>query len=164
MGVRRLRTDKAPMLRVDRVFGFPVRPLCARPPRPQANPGRQRWAHRAGLSAFSLVKIHPQAENAAYASECSAEQRGNDAFWTFGDDVIANRRKLNLVYFERLAGELGVDEKYQACIVSGKYRGRVATDFKEARAHDWRGTPVTVVHGYGKQIAVRGALPAEACS
>jgi protein-disulfide isomerase len=46
--------------------------------------GQIAWVYR----DFPLYQIHPEAENAANAAECIAAQKGNDAFWQFGDAIF----------------------------------------------------------------------------
>lgn len=41
------------------------------------------------------LNIHPQAMPAALAAKCVAEEKGNDAFWQFADEVFENQDQLN---------------------------------------------------------------------
>lgn len=50
-----------------------------------------RWVYK----HFPLTNIHPQAVPAALASECIAEQKGDEGFWKFIDEVFKNQEKLN---------------------------------------------------------------------
>jgi protein-disulfide isomerase len=43
------------------------------------------WAYR----HFPIPQLHPQAPRLARASECAADLGGEDAFWTFADEVFA---------------------------------------------------------------------------
>ncbi|MEK7510134.1 MAG: thioredoxin domain-containing protein [Patescibacteria group bacterium] len=49
-----------------------------------------RWVYK----HFPLDQIHPQATPAAEASECIAEQKGNEGFWEFADAVFENQDRL----------------------------------------------------------------------
>ena len=40
------------------------------------------------------LSFHPQALPAAIASECVAQEEGNDAFWQFADTIFANQSEL----------------------------------------------------------------------
>lgn len=46
-----------------------------------------RWVYK----HFPLDQLHPQARPAAEASECIAEQKGNDGFWQFADEVFKSQ-------------------------------------------------------------------------
>ena len=46
--------------------------------------GKIAWVYR----HLPLYQIHPQAEPAANASECIAEQLGNEAFWQFANTIF----------------------------------------------------------------------------
>jgi protein-disulfide isomerase len=46
--------------------------------------GQIAWAYR----QFPLYQIHPQAENAANASECIYDQLGNTGFWKFANTIF----------------------------------------------------------------------------
>jgi protein-disulfide isomerase len=43
------------------------------------------WVYR----HFPIPQLHPQAPRIARASECVADQGGDDAFWTFADEIFA---------------------------------------------------------------------------
>jgi protein-disulfide isomerase len=43
------------------------------------------WVYR----HFPLSRLHPQAPRIARASECVADQGGDEAFWTFADEIFA---------------------------------------------------------------------------
>jgi protein-disulfide isomerase len=120
--------------------------------------GKVAWVYR----HFPLDSIHPQARPAAEASECIAEQLGNDGFWRFADALFADQDAMSASRYTALAGELGANVlEFGSCMSSGRYKQKVEEHYGEAVAHGGRGTPYTVVYGGDEQVPVSGALPYE---
>jgi protein-disulfide isomerase len=118
--------------------------------------GDVAWVYR----HLPLESIHPEARPAALASECIAEQLGNDGFWAFADRVFANQGKMNTAYYTQLAAELGADSvAFAGCLSSEKYAEKIDQDTLEAEQNGASGTPFTVVVGDALQVPVSGALP-----
>jgi protein-disulfide isomerase len=118
--------------------------------------GQIAWVYR----QQPLESLHPEARPAALASECIAEQLGNDGFWKFADTIFGDQSKMSPSYYEQLAVSFGVDKtKYQSCVASGKYNSKIDAQSQEANDNGGTGTPFTVVWGNGKQVAVVGAVP-----
>jgi protein-disulfide isomerase len=117
-------------------------------------PDKVRWVYR----HFPLDQIHPQARPAAEASECVAEQKGNDGFWKFADSLFKNQFRLGENLYKELAKNLGLDmAKFEECLTSRKYKDRVESDLKEGINLGVRGTPASFVNGE----SVFGAVPYE---
>ena len=108
--------------------------------------GRVRWRYR----DFPLSNIHPQARLAAHAAACADEQgkywemhrfiyeAQND--WAFKSDAVGELRKL--------AKPLGIDmPKYDACMESAKYAGRIQASFDEGMKVKVPSTPTFVIGG-----------------
>ena len=88
---------------------------------------------------FPLTRIHPQAEKAAEASECAAEQ---GKFWEGIEKLYANQADLSVDALKRYAAELGLDQsRFNQCLDSGETAARVKQDLADGRALDVRGTP-----------------------
>lgn len=118
--------------------------------------GKVAWVMR----SLPLTSLHPEAEPAAHAAECIAEQAGNDGWWKFTNTVFANQSTMGDSLYTSIAKEAGVNmAQYTACVSSKKYQARIDGDSQEAQAAGGNGTPFTVVYGNGKQIPVSGALP-----
>lgn len=120
--------------------------------------GQIAWVYR----QFPLTSIHPQAAPAALASECVAEQLGNDGFWKFTDLLYANQSKLSADYYTQVATQLGVDaSKYATCVKENKYQSVIDRDTAEAQSSGGSGTPFTVVFNTktNKAAPISGALP-----
>ena len=117
-------------------------------------PGKVRWVYK----HFPLASIHPQAQAAAEASECAADQGGNDAFWAYGDALFDNQSSLGRDLYVRLAKEQGLNtNEFESCIDSGKFKQKVQDDYQEGIAAGVRGTPGSFVNGQ----SIPGAVPYE---
>lgn len=120
--------------------------------------GQVAWVYR----QLPLTSIHPEAQPAAEASECVAEQLGDAGFWQFADTLFANQAKLGSAYYAEVAKSVGADPaKFTACMAAGTHREKIATDTIEAQSNGGSGTPFTVVLNTknGKAAPVSGALP-----
>lgn len=122
-----------------------------------ASNGQVAWVMR----NFPLTSIHPQANPAANAAECIAEQLGNTGWWQYADAVFNNQDKLAPAYSRSLAVQFGANaQKYDACVSASKYQAKIDAQTAEAENNGGQGTPFTVVVGHGKQVPVSGAVPA----
>jgi len=104
-------------------------------------PGKARFEYR----HFPLIEIHPDAFQAAEASECAAEQ---GKFWPYHDLLFATlaKQKGKGVDYVALAKELGLDtEKFSTCLETGKYKDVVRAMRAEAEALGLQGTPSVFV-------------------
>jgi len=76
------------------------------------------WVYR----HFPLTQIHSRALTAAIASECIAEQGGNDAFWSFADTVFGNQNAIGDDLYTSIVNDLGLDlDQFRSCADSSKY-------------------------------------------
>lgn len=123
--------------------------------------GNVRWVYR----HFPLDELHSKARKEAVASECAAEQGGNDAFWKFADQFYeltpSNNRTDIDALLPRIVRDIGLDSaKFGACLASGKYDRRVVEDHENALGTGGNGTPWTlVVSKSGKSYPLSGAQP-----
>lgn len=123
--------------------------------------GQVAWIYR----HLPLESIHPQAVPAALASECVAEQLGDEGFWKFTDDMFANQGDLGPAYYRQVAQRLGADgARFDQCVASQKYASKVSADTSEATANGGQGTPYTILYTQKGQTGVSGALPYETFS
>lgn len=93
---------------------------------------------------FPLRNIHPQAQKAAEASQCAAEQQ---RFWPYHDKLFAVEDLLpqNL---KQYAQELGLDTtQFNACLDSGKYAEEVERDLQDGLTAGVNATPSFFVNG-----------------
>lgn len=120
--------------------------------------GTVAWVYR----HLPLTSIHPQAMPAALASECVAEQLGEDGFWKFADAIFADQTKLAPAYYAELAQSFGADpERFASCVAQGTYSAKIKAQSLEAQKNGGSGTPYTIIVGAGEQIPVPGAQPIE---
>lgn len=124
--------------------------------------GEVAWIFR----HFPLEQLHPvKAKAAAVASECAAEQGGNDAFWAFTDTyferTLTNNRTDIETVIPAIARDIGLDEAaFKTCRESGKYDEKIQKDIENAVESGGRGTPWSVVIGPdGETYPINGAQP-----
>lgn len=104
------------------------------------------------------LSFHPQAQPAAEASECAAEQ---GKFWEFHDGLFEGQTKLSASFYKELAQNLKLNmNKFNDCVSSGKYRQKVLDQAASGDAAGVQGTPHTILIGEdGQMVPVSGAMP-----
>ena len=121
--------------------------------------GKVRWIYRHFPLGF-----HKNAQKSAEASECAGEQ---GKFWEYLDKAFENSQAdgtgLNTDDLKKYAKELGLDiNKFDSCLSSGKFAGKVKSDMASGQAAGVNGTPGTVIIDKdGNTQLIRGALPFE---
>ena len=91
------------------------------------------------------LPMHAQAELAARASLCAADQ---GEFWPLHDWLFANRSQLSRDSIVAAAVEAGVDEEpFSTCLDEERYAEQVAEDIEQARRYGITGTPGFLVNG-----------------
>lgn len=106
---------------------------------------------------FPLESIHPNAFNAAVASECVRNEGGEEAFWDYHDALFAGSG-MDVDSLKSAASDLGVD--IGSCLDNQETAEKVREDMAEARSRGVSGTPSFWV---GDELVV-GALPYETLS
>lgn len=92
--------------------------------------------------------LHPQACDAAFASEAARILGGNDAFWKFHDRIFADQRVLADMDYRKLAVELGLDpEAFVSTMQSEQVKQRVQEDIELARSLGVKSTPTIFLWG-----------------
>jgi protein-disulfide isomerase len=100
---------------------------------------RYVWRH------LPLTDVHPQAQQAAEASEAAAAQ---GAFWEMHDALLAHQDALRLPDLARVAGELGLDvERFKDDMRRHLGAARVASDVDSADLSGVSGTPTFFING-----------------
>ena len=103
--------------------------------------GKVRWVVR----HFPLRTIHPDAQRAAEASECAANQ---DAFFPYHDVLFTNQNNLGADALKDYAAQLGLDTiAFGECLDSGAEAGRVQADVDRGLADGVTGTPTFFING-----------------
>ncbi|MGH9326810.1 MAG: thioredoxin domain-containing protein [Terriglobia bacterium] len=81
---------------------------------------------------FPLTRIHPQAEKAAEATECAAEQ---GKFWQAEKLFYQKQSDLSIKALKNDAAELGLNtDEFNQCLSSGKMASRVKQDIADGKA------------------------------
>src|SRR5437773_9648121 len=102
---------------------------------------------------FPLRGLHSQAELAAEASRCAAEQ---GKFWEYHDFLFGSPDELNRTGLAGMAQSLGLNERwFEACLSSGKYTKQVEQDLQDGIRAGVEGTPGIFING----ILLSGAQP-----
>ncbi len=118
------------------------------------------WVYR----HFPLTQIHPKAQKSAEATECAAEQGGNDAFWNMADAVIEKLPELELSKLPDVASEIGLNgNQLKTCLDSDKYSKKIKEDVDNATKVGVQSTPSNVLFDTktGKSKTIAGAVPYE---
>lgn len=118
--------------------------------------GRVAWVYK----HFPLDSIHPDARPAALGSECVASLGGDEAFWSFVDEVFANQETV-MDKLSDVAVGLGIDKgAYETCVSSGSFADAVESDYQAGLDAGVTGTPGNfVVNKNGEVWNVYGAVP-----
>lgn len=119
--------------------------------------GKIVWEHR-----HLPLPIHSNALNAAYASQCVAEELGNDSFWEFVEIAFNDGAgKLSTKFLTDTALALGIDaDAFSECLTSEKIKNIVTEDMSLSAKLRVGGTPFSVIIDKdGNLIPVEGAQP-----
>jgi protein-disulfide isomerase len=109
-----------------------------------------RWSFK----DLPLSSIHPQAQGAAEAARCAADQ---GKFWEFRAAMFA-ASSITPELFQTTADGLGVNsDEFKTCVASGRHREAVLADSEEAEGLGISGTPAFVING----VLLSGAQPLE---
>ena len=78
-------------------------------------------------------------------------------------EITPSNNGLDPQKLPQIATDVGLDnQKFQTCLDSGKYAGRVASDLDDANNSGGRGTPYSIVIGQdGRKTPINGAVPYE---
>ncbi len=102
------------------------------------------------------LSFHPNAQKAAEAAECAAEQ---GKFWEYHDKLFESQTTgFSLENFKQWADDLSLNtKKFNDCLDSGKYTSQVQTEVADGQNRGVGGTPTTFINGQ----LVSGAVPYE---
>lgn len=107
--------------------------------------GKVRWRVR----DYPLT-IHKYSRLAAHAAQCGGEQ---GKFWEMGDQLFTNHSWAQTGrdpsrLFRTLAEAAGLDlAKYDECMASGRYAGRIQASLEEGERVHVNGTPTFYING-----------------
>lgn len=109
-----------------------------------------RWSFK----DLPLSSIHPQAQGAAEAARCAADQ---GKFWEFRAAMFG-ASSITPELFQSTADALGLNaEDFKTCVDSNRHREAVLADSEEAQSLGISGTPAFVING----VVLSGAQPLE---
>lgn len=104
---------------------------------------------------YPLNGIHPDAQKAAEAGECAADQ---GKFWEMHDKMFANQSTLGINDLKSYAKDLGLDQvRFDSCLDTGDYASKVNQQMTEAETAGLTGTPGTFIN----DRFINGAYPYE---
>lgn len=119
--------------------------------------GKVAWVYR----HFPIDSRHPSASYIAAASECAAKLGGNEAFWSFTDQVFDGREINELTDTSKLsiyAESAGVSvADFEECLESEDTAELVSQDYADAMNAKVTGTPYSFFMVAGQQLPVNGA-------
>lgn len=120
-------------------------PFCERAER-SLQAVRSKYAGKLRLVYRNFpLPIHPNAQKAAEAGWCAAEQ---NKFWQFHDAMFADQSKLDVSDLKGLAARLGCDtKKFSHCLDQAKYAAAVKKDAAEGERLGVDGTPTFFING-----------------
>ena len=114
--------------------------------------GKVRVVHK----DLPLEEIHPQAQLAAQAARCAADQ---GKFWQYHDLLYSHAPKLGPAELKAYAKEIGIETmSFDQCLASGKHKSTVQKDLAEGAKLGLTGTPAFFING--RELI--GAQPIEA--
>lgn len=101
------------------------------------------------------LSFHANAQPAAIASECAAEQ---GSFWDFADALFSDQENLGEDLYAKIVKDLGLDvTSFNTCVASGKYDQKIKDQAATGATAGVKGTPASFINGE----LVSGAVPFE---
>lgn len=102
---------------------------------------------------FPIYSIHPNAENAALASECAREQ---GKFREMHDLIFTNQKQMTIADLKDYAAKIGLKTaQFNQCLDSQKYKTNIERDAKLGGELGVSGTPTFFLNGR----VINGAQP-----
>jgi protein-disulfide isomerase len=112
--------------------------------------GKVRYVFR----DFPIEGIHPKAQKAAEAAQCSGEQ---DKYWEMHDLLFEKQKALEITDLKGYAAEIGLEmTAFETCLDSGKYEKEIMIDLQAGQMAGVRGTPSFVLGKTTKDGVIEG--------
>lgn len=118
------------------------------------------WVYR----HFPLDSLHPNARRKAEAAECAGKIGGNDKFWAFLDEAVAQGSSVGPDKMGDIAAKVGVNASaFKTCYDGNQTKDLVAADEASGSKAGVQGTPGNILLDTqtGNTIVVPGAVPYE---
>ena len=120
--------------------------------------GKVGWVYR----HFPLDSLHSKARKEAEATECATEIAGNDGFWNYINrvfQVTSSNNGLDGAELYNIAEYIGLDKTaFTTCLDSGKYTGKVESQYQDGVSLGVQGTPSSFILKNGKVVdTIQGA-------
>jgi protein-disulfide isomerase len=110
-----------------------------------------------------VPQLHERAFDYAVASECIAQEGGNDAFWHFADELFAKSNpntSLSDGDLISLAKNAGVSETtFTTCLHGNTFKDKIDADYREGIHAGARETPFTILITPHQKVPVAEARP-----
>jgi len=98
-----------------------------------------------GYRDFPLRQVHAQAQQAAEAAGCAADQ---GKFWEYHDLLFANQDRLDPSGLRDQARKVGLNMgQFAACVDSAKFRGQIENDLQAGLISGAGGSPAFYING-----------------
>ncbi len=115
--------------------------------------GQINWVYR----HLPLAQLHPEAEAKAIATECVGKLAGNDAFWSYLDELFISQAADEVT---AEATKLGINAAaFEECRKDPKMAEKVKDQLAQAQRAGGQGTPYSVILAGDEKIPVNGAVP-----
>jgi len=100
------------------------------------------------IKDYPLSSQHPEAEKAAEAARCVAEQKGDTGYFRMHDLLLKNQDSLGAENYRKWAAQLGVNVgKFDSCMSEGTYAAAVQQDISYGKQLGVAGTPTFFIDG-----------------
>lgn len=118
--------------------------------------GQVAWVYRHFITGLFF-----RSERIAIASECVAEQGGNDAFWAFADEYFSlapSSDMMSMTEVFNIVEKIGLDKReFDECRASDRYMEKIQRHTENGAASGAEGTPYSVVIGSdGETYVING--------
>jgi protein-disulfide isomerase len=116
------------------------------------------------LRYFPLDEIHKRTRKEAEATECAADQGGNEKFWQYVNQVFSitpSNDQLDPAQLPKIAKDIGLDQtKFTQCLNSGKFSQKIQDNLDDAIASGGQGTPYfIIIDQKGEKFPFSGYIP-----
>ncbi len=117
--------------------------------------GKLAWVYR----HYPLDSLHRKARAEAEAMECAGFVGGNEAFWSFTDEVFSRTNSndsLDSAELPKIASQIGLNlEAWNTCVSKRQTKEKIESDSDDAIAYSFPGPPRGFWQGRHRQWRAR---------